>query len=115
MAKVAIAHNSGSHLPYAKRISGHIAYALVVYTLMLIFLVAPLLKGNGMAIWPYFALVALVAAVILPCRNMEKLWQKLDEKGVDMERHFFWARVRVWVGAIGIPLLLMAGLRGISA
>ena len=71
---------------YSKRISTHIAYALVVYTLMLIFLVSPALESKAMAIWPYFLLVVLVAAVIVPCRNIERHWKKSGRSRCRPER-----------------------------
>lgn len=107
MATVWSALRSKTPQCYSKRISTHIAYALVVYTLMLIFLVSPTLEGSGTEIWPYFLLVALVAAVILPCRNIERHWQKLDDRGADLEMHFTMARLKVWLSAIGIPVGLM--------
>jgi hypothetical protein len=116
MASQAVNHiSTHGHKSYAKRISTHIAYALVVYTMLLIFIVSPTLEGNGMAIWPYFALVALVAAVILPCRNIERHWQKLDERGSNLKGHFLVARIKIWVSAIGIPVALMLVLGGISS
>jgi cell division protein FtsW (lipid II flippase) len=99
---------------YAKRVSTHIAYALVSYTLMLIFLVAPALESKGMAIWPYFVLVALVAMVILPCRNIERRWASLEERGADLDRHFRISLLKLWGGAIGIPVALMFAARAVS-
>ena len=116
MATRAAHHNAETkHKSYAKRISTHIAYALVVYTMMLIFLVSPVLKGAEMAIWPYFALVALVAAVILPCRNIEKRWQHIEEHSRSVETHFLVARIKIWASAIGIPLAIMLVARGASS
>ncbi len=99
---------------YSKRISTHIAYALVVYTLLLIFLVSPALESKAMAIWPYFLLVALVAAVILPCRNIERHWKKLDDRGADLSAHYLFARIKIWLSAIGIPVGLMLAIRAIA-
>ena len=52
---------------YSKRMSDHVAFALVAYTLALIFLVTPRMESDGTSIFPYFLLVILVAAVIAPC------------------------------------------------
>jgi hypothetical protein len=41
---------------YSKRMSDHVAFALVVYTLMLIFLVTPTIESSGTSIFPYFVL-----------------------------------------------------------
>lgn len=94
---------------YGKRMSTHIAYALVMYTLALIFEVSPMIKGSGMAIWPYFLLVFLVGLVILPCRNFEKRWQMLEISGEDDLSAQFKREVRgLWLCAIGAPTALMA-------
>lgn len=93
---------------HAKRMSTHIAYALVVYTLLLIFEVSPQMASKDMSILPYFVLVALVAAVIIPCRNLERRWQTIDAR--DDESHsgqFTREVITLWVAAIGIPTLLM--------
>jgi hypothetical protein len=94
---------------HAKRISTHIAYALVVYTLVLIFAVSPQMEGKGMSILPYFLLVALVGAVILPCRNLERRWQRLDgdtndSHNVAFRRDLF----ALWLCAFALPLTLTA-------
>jgi hypothetical protein len=94
---------------FAKRMSTHIAYALVVYTLLLIFEVSPQMESNGMSIMPYFLLVFLVGLVIMPCRNLERRWQLLDD-GSHSELTGVFRRdvVGLWLCAIGIPTALMA-------
>jgi len=94
---------------YGKRMSSHIAYALVVYTLALIFEVSPMIKGSGMAIWPYFLLVVLVGLVILPLRNFEKRWQLLEVNGEgDLSAQFKREVTGLWLCAVGFPTALMA-------
>ena len=108
MAKAHTVQQSRSHMSCAKRMSTHIAYALVVYTLLLIFIVSPELETKGMAIWPYFALVGLVGAVIPLCRNIERRWQSLDaEHSGELEGRLKFDEAKLWAGAIGIPVLLM--------
>ncbi len=101
-----------AHKSLGKKMSGHIAYALVVYTLMLIFMVAPVLEGQGTAIWPYLLLVVMVAAVILPCRNLERRWQSVV--GDQGEGRFRLDVVGLWIAALGLPCLMMFGIRAIS-
>jgi hypothetical protein len=93
---------------HAKRMSTHIAYALVVYTLLLIFEVSPQMESKEMSILPYFLLVALVGIVIIPCRNLERRWNALskDERS-DLDGEFKRDVVLLWLGAIGIPTGLM--------
>ena len=105
MAKAQEAHLR-AYKSYAKRMSDHVAIALVVYTLMLIFLVTPTIESSGMSIFPYFVLVLLVAAVIPLCRNLERRWQaKCATAHSDdgLETQYFADRLKLWVAAIAIP------------
>jgi hypothetical protein len=101
-----------SHKSYAKRISTHIAYALVAYTLLLIFAVAPVLETEGTEIWPYMLLVVLVGAAIVPCRNLERRWQ--GAFGTHGKGLFRRDVVVLWLCAIGLPILMMFAFRAIS-
>jgi hypothetical protein len=92
---------------HAKRISSHIAFALVVYTLLLIFEVSPQMESKGMSIWPYFVLVLLVGLAILPCRNLERRWQALDANNAGSDGECTRDAVLLWIGAVGIPTALM--------
>jgi membrane protein YdbS with pleckstrin-like domain len=93
---------------FAKRMSTHVAYALVVYTLLLIFEVSPQMESKGMSILPYFILVALVAMVIMPCRYLEHRWKALDDGSHgDLTGLYRREVVGLWLCAIGIPTALM--------
>lgn len=103
------AAHSRAHKSFAKRISDHVAVALVVYTLALIFITSPAMKSEGTSILPYFALVLFVAMVIPACRNMERRWQVLEKSEVNeasLEGRFKADRIKLWVAALGIPVLL---------
>jgi hypothetical protein len=91
---------------YAKRISTHVAYALVLYTLMLIFAVSPQMESEGTSIFPYFLLVILVGLVIMPCRGLEHRWKALDAADGGDEGHFKRDIIMLWLGAVGLPALL---------
>ena len=94
---------------FGKRMSNHIAYALVLYTLLLIGLVAPQLEGKDTSILPYFLLVVLVGLAILPCRNLEHRWKKADAYDEStLQPAFRRDCILLWVGAFGFPTLLMA-------
>jgi hypothetical protein len=96
---------------FGKRMSNHIAYALVVYTLLLIFEVSPQMESGGMSILPYFLLVVLVGLAILPCRNLERRWKAIDARGdADVGGTFRRDTILLWIGAIGFPSLLMLTL-----
>jgi len=94
---------------YSKRMSDHVALALVVYTLMLIFVVTPTIESSGTSIFPYFVLVLFVAAVIPLCRNLERRWQALSATaGADsgLETQYVADRLKLWSAAIAIPAVL---------
>lgn len=109
MARAEQAAHARAHKSYAKRISDHVAVALVIYTLMLIFVTSPAMHSEGTSILPYFALVLFVAMVIPACRNMERRWKKLEagELGEgNLQSRFTADRIKLWVAALGIPVLL---------
>lgn len=90
----------------AKRMGSHVAYALVLYTLLLIFAVSPQMESEGTSIFPYFLLVILVGLVIMPCRSLEHRWKALDAAEAGDESQFRRDIVKLWLGAIGLPALL---------
>ena len=109
MARAQQATHIRTHKSYAKRISDHVAIALVVYTLMLIFITSPAMESSGTSILPYFMLVVFVGMVIPACRNMERRWKTLEADGTSdasLENKFGIDRVKLWVAALGIPVLL---------
>ena len=95
----------------------HIAFALLAYTLLLIFLVSHALadwlggEGESMSIAPYFLLVLLVVGVIPLARRLERRWEVLGRS--DLSAHGLALRyrtdcIKVWAIAIGVPLLIAA-------
>lgn len=103
---------------YSKRMSDHVAYALVIYTLMLIFLVTPTMETDGTSIFPYFLLVLFVAAVIPAAHGLEKRWQKFQESDLgdgSLDTRFATDRIKLWVVAIAIPIAIAAISSGITA
>ena len=89
--------------------SDHIAYGLLAYTGLQIFVTMGALKTGGESILPYFALVVLVAAIIPGCRLFEKRWEGLsDDEAANPELADLFKRDRalVWVGAIGLPFVI---------
>jgi K+-transporting ATPase A subunit len=109
MARAQQATHSRANKSYAKRISDHVATALVVYTLMLIFITSPAMESSGTSILPYFMLVVFVGMVIPACRNMERRWKELEagaSSGEGLETRFGTDRVKLWVAALAIPALL---------
>ena len=107
-------HATGQQAPakpldWRKRMSDHIAYALLVYTALQIFMTMNALHGQGGSLLPYFALIMLVAAIIPACRRFEKRWNRLnDEQAADPGYVSYYRRDRlwVWIMAIGLPFLV---------
>ncbi|TRD11546.1 hypothetical protein FGU71_06525 [Erythrobacter insulae] len=94
---------------WRKSISDHVAYALLTYTGLQIFVTVKALSEGLSSILPYFALIVLVAAIIPACRWFEKRWQGLsDQEASDPAYAGAFRRdtILLWSLAIGLPLLL---------
>ncbi|MBN8500326.1 MAG: hypothetical protein J0M19_04140 [Sphingomonadales bacterium] len=93
-------------LDWRKRMSDNVAYALLVYTALQIFVTMGTMHGNGGSMLPYFALVLLVAAIIPACRRFEKRWGRLsDAQAADPQFASYYRRDQMWLWiiAIGLP------------
>lgn len=94
---------------WSQKMSNHIAYALLTYTGLQIFLGMSAIKGESYSILPYFALILLVAAVIPACRNFERRWENMANT---IEPH--WAgqfrkeALMLWCATIALPLAVVA-------
>jgi len=100
---------SGRTRDWRKSMSDHVAYALLVYTALQIFLTVKALSQGVSSILPYFALIALVAAMIPLCRWFEKRWAELtDEQAADGAYLGSFRRdaAGLWALAICLPLAL---------
>ena len=96
-------------LNWRKRISDHVAYGLLVYTGLHIFVTMGALKTGQGSILPYFSLVVLVGAIIPGCRWFEKRWERRgDAAAADpaLAGKFRRAVVVIWLAALGLPLIL---------
>jgi hypothetical protein len=93
-------------ISWTKRMSDHIAAALLIYTVLHIMVTMQAIKGEGGSILPYFGLVLLVGAIIPGCRIFEKRWERLDASGQSDNRLrslFIRDALYLWVAAIGLP------------
>lgn len=99
-------------LDWRKRMSDNIAYALLVYTVLQIFVTIGSLENRGGSMLPYFALVILVAAIIPACRRFETRWNRLsDEQAADPQFKRHYRRDQFWLWALAIVLpLIVSGL-----
>ena len=101
---------------WSRKMSDHIAYALLVYTGLNIVLTVGAIKGAlGGSILPYFSLVILVAMIIPGCRWLEKRWERLDVSG-DERLHDACVRDRVlvWVAALALPVVITLLFKAIT-
>ncbi|MFM6932004.1 MAG: hypothetical protein ACKOUT_07155 [Novosphingobium sp.] len=97
--------------------SDNIAYALLVYTGLQIFVTLGALKGQKSSIIPYFALVILVVAIIPACRRFERRWNRLtNEQAADPSYGPAYRSDRLWLWAlaIGLPFALTALFMGLT-
>ncbi|AKM11387.1 hypothetical protein [Croceicoccus naphthovorans] len=94
---------------WRKRISDNLAYGLLVYTGLQIFVTMKQLKELSGTMLPYMALIVLVGGIIPAARMLERHWDKLDDiHAFDPAEAPRFARDRaiIWAAAIGLPFLL---------
>ncbi|MBS0473775.1 MAG: hypothetical protein JSR28_01340 [Proteobacteria bacterium] len=104
-------------LDWRKRMSDNIAYALLVYTGLQIWMTMGALHGKTGSLLPYFVLIVLVAAIIPACRRFEKRWARLDDtQAADpgFASHFRRDRIWLWVLAIGLPVVITGLFKGLE-
>jgi len=105
-------------LDWRKKMSDHIAFALLIYTGLQIFVTMTALKTGHGSIMPYFALVVLVVAIIPGCRMLEQRWESLsDAQAADpqLAGRYKRDRLALWLCAIGLPFALTAVFKGVAA
>ncbi len=105
----AAVHSQHKPLDWRKRMSDHIAWALLVYTGLQIFVTMGALKGESASLLPYFALIMLVVAIIPACRRFERRWNRLsDAQAADpaFARYFRHDRLMLWAAAVGLPTII---------
>jgi hypothetical protein len=91
---------------WRKAMSDHVAYGLLVYTALQIFVTVKALAEGSSTLLPYLALIVLVAGIIPVCRWFEKRWAGLSD-GEAADPAFAPAFKRdamtLWAVAIGLP------------
>jgi len=105
-------------LDWRRKMSDNVAYALLVYTGLQIFVTMGQLKNGTGSILPYFALIVLVAAIIPGCRMFEKRWEALGDgqaTNPELRDRFRRDQIVLWLCAIGLPLALTGLFLAIQA
>ncbi|MHA6316114.1 hypothetical protein ACXYN8_00435 [Altererythrobacter sp. CAU 1778] len=103
---------------YARRMSDHVAYALLVYTGLHIFVTMSAIKGLGGSILPFLSLIVLVGGIIPALRTFEKRWAAIGTEQADDPRlgsRFRRDLTGLWLMAIGLPFLLTAIFSGLAS
>ncbi|MEL6708356.1 MAG: hypothetical protein AAFP79_08735 [Pseudomonadota bacterium] len=109
---------STSAIDWRRSMSDHVAYALLVYTGLQIFVTVKALAEGFSSILPYVALVILVAAIIPACRWFERRWTVLSDEeaaNASLAGDFRRDTIALWVLAIGLPFLLTGLVKGTFA
>ena len=105
-------------LDWRRKMSDHVAYGLLVYTGLQIFVTMSALKVGLGSILPYFALIVLVAAIIPGCRMFERRWESLSDSEAanpELADRFKRDRLLVWLLAISLPIALTGVFMGVEA
>ncbi|MBS0254559.1 MAG: hypothetical protein JSS36_04945 [Proteobacteria bacterium] len=100
------------------KMSNNVAYALLVYTALQIFVTMGSLHAEGGSLLPYVVLVILVGAIIPACRSFERKWSRLSEAQAHdaaLAGRFAQDRKRLWLLAAGLPFLITAVFRLLAA
>lgn len=96
---------------WRKSMSDNVAIALIVYTILNIFLTVDAIKETGLKSLAMLCLVILVAGIIPACRWFEKRWRDLTEDEAH-DRALAGAYRRdqllLWLLALGLPFALTA-------
>ncbi|MEE4201502.1 hypothetical protein [Erythrobacter sp.] len=111
-------HSGSKARDWRKAMSDHVAYALLVYTGLQIFLTVKAMSEGISSIFPYVALVILVAAIIPACRWFERRWTGISDEAASDEAYagaFRRDTIMLWLMAIGLPLALTGLCKAIFA
>lgn len=91
---------------WRKAMSDHVAYGLLVYTALQIFVTIKALSEGTSSALPYLAFIVLVAGIIPVCRWFEQRWAVLDDtQATDPAFAPAFRRdlIALWSLAIGLP------------
>jgi hypothetical protein len=91
---------------WRKSMSDHVAYGLLVYTALQIFVTVKALADGSSGLLPYLALIVLVAGIIPVCRWFEKRWAVLSDAEANNLAHapaFRRDVAALWAMAVGLP------------
>lgn len=96
---------------WRRSMSDHVAYGLLVYTGLQIFVTVKALSEGTSGVLPYLALIVLVAGIIPALRWFERRWSGLDDAAAADEAYapaFKRDITALWLLAVGLPFFLTA-------
>jgi hypothetical protein len=94
---------------WRKAMSDHVAYSLLAYTALQIFVTVKALSDGTSGLLPYLALIVLVAGIIPALRWFERRWIGLNDAEAADEGYAQAFRrdiTGLWLLAIGLPFAL---------
>ncbi|WP_298283944.1 hypothetical protein [Novosphingobium sp.] len=108
---------TSAKVDWRKKMSDNVAYGLLVYTGLQIFVTMHEIQGSSASILPLFVLVVLVAAIIPLFRHFERRWEHLtDEQAHNMAYKAAYRRdqIKIWAMAAILPIVITGGYRALS-
>ncbi len=114
---VASSVHTSAKVDWRKKMSDNVAYGLLVYTGLQIFVTMHEIQGSSASILPLFVLVVLVAAIIPLFRQFERRWEHLtDEQAHNMAYKAAYRRdqIKVWALAAILPIVITGAYRALS-
>lgn len=104
MASIPGNHITGQHCGFAKRVSSHLAAALVVFALLQIFVVARM--GGSLIL--HLGIIAAIGGFAIAARGLEHRWAMLDGSGLSesgLGLRFRRDMLTLWSASLLGPLL----------
>lgn len=101
---------------WRRSMSDHVAYGLLVYTGLQIFVTVKALSEGTSGVLPYLALIVLVAGIIPALRWFERRWIGLDDAEAADEAFapaFKRDITALWLLAVGLPFFLTGALKAV--
>lgn len=102
---------------WRKSMSDNVAYALIVYTGLQIFLTVDAIKETGLRSLAMLCLIILVVAIIPACHKLDKRWRDLSEGDAHDEAlagAYRRDQVLLWILALGLPFALTLMFRALA-
>lgn len=113
-----IHRNRGARpVDWRKSMSDNVAYALIIYTGLQIFLTVEAIKQTGLRSLAMLCLVILVVAIIPACHKLDKRWRDLSESDAHDEAlagAYRRDQVLLWLMALGLPFVLTLAFRAMA-